>query len=235
MAFVAYAFVLFSRSFNSASSVFAFNGVDARGARYGFVSVWMLLLVYVSFAAGVYASTADIAGSLLASLGVHLGWVVLAVSGWALTMVFAYVSFGLSSVVILVCEGLAIVLVAVVGDRRWWRTAAGTTTRSRQRPFQAHGIAFSVLGLGWSTPSAPSPGSRARRPSARNRPPHPHHPGRRGRLAGRSPPAVYIVFTWIVDNAYASPAALAADPAPWSTWPASMSARRWASWSTPPV
>jgi len=71
--------------------------------------------VYVSFAAGVYASTADIAGALLASLGVHVGWVWLAVVGWAVTMVFAYVSFGLSSLVILICEGVAVLLIAVVG------------------------------------------------------------------------------------------------------------------------
>ncbi len=72
MSFVAYAFILFTRSFNSSSSVYAFNG-STLGARYGFVSVWLLLLVYVSFAAGVYASTADIAEALLASLGVHCG------------------------------------------------------------------------------------------------------------------------------------------------------------------
>jgi len=114
MWFVAYAFILFTRSFNSCSSVYAFNGATL-GARYGFVSVWMLLLVYVSFAAGVYASTADIAGALLASLGVHVGWVVLAVLSWALTMVFAYLSLGFSSLVILGCEGLAVALIAVVG------------------------------------------------------------------------------------------------------------------------
>ena len=72
--------------------MFAFNA-STLGARYGLVSVWMLLLVYVCFAAGVYASTADLAGALLTSLGVHVGWVALAVVGWALTMVFAYVSF----------------------------------------------------------------------------------------------------------------------------------------------
>ncbi|MGH2926991.1 MAG: hypothetical protein ACRDL8_02175, partial [Solirubrobacteraceae bacterium] len=85
MAFVAYAFVVFSRSFNTASSVYGFNGA-ALGARYGFVSAWLLLLVYVAFAAAVYASTADIAQSLLASFGVQIWWVWLAVIGWALTM-----------------------------------------------------------------------------------------------------------------------------------------------------
>lgn len=212
MSFVAYAFVLFSRSFNSSSSVFAFNA-STLGARAGLVSVWMLLLVYVSFAAGVYASTADIAGSLLASLGVHLGWVVLAVSGWALTMVFAYVSFGLSSVVILVCEGLAIVLVAVVGIAvlaHGGRHGHGFSTA----PFQTHGIAFSVLGLGVvnafgafsgfegaATLGEESTAARRTIPAA---------------VAGSLllSAAVYIVVTWIVDNAYATPAALAADPAP---------------------
>ncbi|MGH2929576.1 MAG: hypothetical protein ACRDL8_15345, partial [Solirubrobacteraceae bacterium] len=71
MSFVAYAFVIFSREFNSASSVYAFNG-SALGGRYGFVSAWLLLLVYTSFAAAVYASTADIAQSLLSSLGIHI-------------------------------------------------------------------------------------------------------------------------------------------------------------------
>src|SRR5271155_1706866 len=114
MSFVAYAFVVFARSFNSASSVYAFNG-SSLGPRYGFVSVWLLLLVYVSFAAAVYASTADIGGALLDSLGVHVWWVWLALIGWALTMLFAYLSLGVSSVVILACEGLAVALIAVVG------------------------------------------------------------------------------------------------------------------------
>jgi len=107
MSFVAYAFILFSRAFNSSSSVYAFNG-STLGARPGFVSVWLLALVYVSFAA-------DIAGARLASLGVHAGWVWLAVVGWAVTMVFAHVSFGLSSLVILICEGVAVLLITVVG------------------------------------------------------------------------------------------------------------------------
>ncbi|MDE3132839.1 MAG: APC family permease, partial [Acidobacteriota bacterium] len=111
MAFCAYAFVVFSRAFNSASSVYAFNG-SVFGARYGFLSAWLLLLVYTSFAAGVYASTADIAQSLLASMGIHVGWVLLAVAGWALTMVIAYASIGLSSMVIFILEGVAIVLIS---------------------------------------------------------------------------------------------------------------------------
>jgi amino acid transporter len=212
MSFVAYAFVLFSRSFNSASSVFAFNA-STLGARYCFVSVWMLLLVYVSFAAGVYASTADIAGALLTSLGVHIGWVALAVVGWALTMVFAYMSFRRSAIVILACEGVAILLIAVVGvavlTHGGYHHHALSTA-----PFQTHGIAFSVLGLGVVNAfggfsgfeGAATLGEESTR-SQRTIP-----------LAVASSlllsAGVYIVFTWIIDNAYATPAALAADPAP---------------------
>jgi amino acid transporter len=212
MSFVAYAFVLFSRSFNSSSSVFAFNA-STLGARYGFVSVWMLLLVYVSFAGGVYASTADIAGALLTSLGVHIGWVTLAVVGWALTMVFAYVSFSLSAIVILACEGVAIVLIAIVGvsvlaHGGYHHHALSTA------PFRTHGIAFSVLGLGVVSAFGGFSGFEGAATL-----------GEESKLPQRTIPlavasslvlsaGVYIVFTWIIDNAYATPAALAADPAP---------------------
>jgi hypothetical protein len=74
MGFVAYAFVIFTRAFNTAGSVYTFNAA-ALGPGYGFVSAWLLLLVYTAFAAGVYAATADIAQALLASLGLHVGWV----------------------------------------------------------------------------------------------------------------------------------------------------------------
>lgn len=212
MSFVAYAFILFSRSFNSSSSVFAFNA-STLGARYGFVSVWMLLLVYVSFAGGVYASTADIAGALLASLGVHVGWVVLAVVGWALTMVFAYVSFGLSSIVILVCEGLAIVLITVVGIAVLAHGGYHHHAFSAA-PFRAHGIAFSILGLGVVSAFGGLSGFEGAATL-----------GEESTHSQRTIPAavasslvlsagVYIVFAWIVNNAYATPSALAADPAP---------------------
>ena len=44
MGFVAYAFVVFTRAFNTAGSVYAFNAT-ALGPGYGFVSAWPLLLV----------------------------------------------------------------------------------------------------------------------------------------------------------------------------------------------
>lgn len=212
MSFCAYAFVVFARSFNSASSVYAFNG-SVFGARYGFVSAWLLLLVYTSFAAAVYASTADIAQSLLASLGVHIGWVVLAVIGWALTVVLAYASIGISSLVIFILEGAAIVLISIVGaviliDGGYHGHALSAA------PFGLHGIAFGVLGLGVVNAfggfsgfeGAAVLGEESSR-STRNIP-----AAVIGSLVASA--AVYIVFTWIVDNAYPNAHALAADPAP---------------------
>lgn len=212
MSFVAYAFILFSRAFNISSSVYAFNG-STLGARPGFVSVWLLALVYVSFAAGVYAGTADIAGALLGSLGVHVGWVWPAVVGWAVTMVFACVSFGLSSLVILICEGVAVLLIAVVGIVVLARGGYHHHALSAA-PLRAHGLAFSVLGLGVVNAfggfsgfeGAATLGEESTR-SQRTIP-----AAAAGSLIASA--AVYIVFTWIVDNTYATPSALAADPAP---------------------
>jgi amino acid transporter len=53
MGFVAYAFVVFTRSFNTAGSVYTFNG-SALG--HGFVSAWLLLLP----AAGTGRHTPDV-------------------------------------------------------------------------------------------------------------------------------------------------------------------------------
>lgn len=212
MAFVAFAFVVFSRSFNTASSVYGFNGA-ALGARYGFVSAWLLLLVYTSFAAAVYASTADIAQSLLASFGVHVWWVWLAVAGWALTVVLAYASVGFSSLVIFLCEGVAIVLISIVGAVILAKGGYHHHAFSAA-PFETHGIPLGVLGLGIVNAFGGFSGFEGAATL-----------GEESQRTTRTIPAavavslvasaaVYILFTWIVDNAYASPAALAAAPAP---------------------
>lgn len=212
MGFVAYAFVIFSRSFNSAASVYAFNGA-ALGPTFGFVSAWILLLVYISFAGGVYASTADIAQTLVASFGVNLGWVWFAVAGFVLTMVFAYRSIGLSTIVIFACEGVAVVLLTIVGvvvlAKGGYHHHAFSSS-----PFQLHGLAIGVLGLGvvnaFSAFSgfegAATLGEESKR-STRTIP-----AAITWSLLGSA--AIYIVFTWIANNAFPSSDALAASPAP---------------------
>src|SRR6266568_1152803 len=212
MGFVAYAFIVFTRAFNTAGSVYGFNAT-ALGPGYGFVSAWLLLLVYTSFAAGVYAATADIGQTLLASLGLHLGWVWLGLAGAALALGLAYLSIGYSSLVILACEGAAIALIAVVavavlaagGYHHHGLTAA---------PFSPHGVSLSVLALGVTAvfgqfsgfEGAATLGEEARR-STRVIP-----AAIAWSLIGSA--AVYIFFTWIVYTAYPGPAAIAASPAP---------------------
>ena len=212
MGFVAYAFVVFTRSFNTAGSVYAFNGT-ALGPGYGFVSAWLLLLVYTSFAAGVYASTADIAQPLLASAGVHGGWIWPGLAGAALALAFAYTSIGFSSLVILACESLAVALITAVGVAV---LAAGGYHHHgvSAAPFSPQGVSLAVLALGVTAAfgqfsgfeSAATLGEESRR-STRT------IPAAVGwSLAGAA--AVYIFFTWIVYTAYPNPAAVAADPAP---------------------
>jgi len=212
MGFVAYAFVVFTRSFNTAGSVYAFNGT-ALGPAYGFVSAWLLLLVYTSFAAGVYAATADIAQPLLASAGVHAGWVWPGLAGAALALALAYTSIGFSSLVILACEGAAVALIAVVAIAA---LAAGGYHHHgvTAAPFAPHGVSLAVLALGVTAAfgqfsgfeSAATLGEEARR-STRTIP-----AAIAWSLAGAA--AIYIFFTWVVYTAYPGPAAIAAAPAP---------------------
>lgn len=212
MGFVAYAFVIFSRSFNSAGSIYAFNGA-AVGPVYGFVSLWILLLVYISFAAGVYAATADIAQALFASFGLHLGWVWFAFAGFVITMLFAYRSIRLSTTVIFACEGIAVLLLSVVGVVVLARGGYHHHAFSFA-PFQLHGLALGVLGLGVVNAFSAFSGFEGAATL-----------GEESAQATRTVPAaiawsligsaaIYIVFTWIANNAFSSPAALAHSPAP---------------------
>lgn len=212
MAFVAYAFIIFSRSFNSASSVYAFNG-SALGPTYGFISAWVLLLVYISFAGAVYASTADISQTLLASFDIHLWWVWLALAGFALTMVFAYLSVGFSSIVIFACEGIAVLLLLVVGVVVLARGGYNHHTFS-DAPFTMHGATFAILGLGvvnaFGAFSGFEGAATLGEESTRSTKTIPAAIA--WSLVGSA--AVYIFFTWIADNAYPSPRALALAPTP---------------------
>ncbi len=212
MSFVAYAFIRFSRSFNTAGSVYGYCAAAA-GPGYGFVTGWLLLLVYTSFAAGVYAATADIAQTLLATAGLHVGWLWLALAGAVLAIALAYLSIGFSSLVILVCEAAAIALITVVaiavlaagGYHHHGLTAA---------PFGLHGVSLTVLALGVTGAFGQFSGfegaatlGEETRDSTRI------IPAAIGWSLAASA-AAYIFFTWIVYSAYPSPAAVAADPAP---------------------
>ncbi len=146
MGFVAYAFVVFTRAFNSAGSVYGFTGA-AVGPRFGFLSVWALTLVYVNFAGGVYASTADEAQPAFGSLGIHWPWPVYAITVFALVTILAFLDIKISSAIILVVEGVSILLVViaalVITIKGGYHHHALSSA-----PFRATGLSGSALGLG---------------------------------------------------------------------------------------
>ena len=146
MGFVAYAFVIFTRSFNSAGSVYGFTGAVA-GPYFGFLSVWALTLVYVNFASGVYASTADEAQPAFASLGVHWPWPAYAIIVFVLVTLLAFLDVRVSAGIILVVEGVSILLVVVacviITMKGGYHHHAFSSA-----PFRATGLSGAALGLG---------------------------------------------------------------------------------------
>jgi len=170
MGFVAYAFVIFTRGFNSAGSVYGFTGAVA-GPRFGFLSAWALMLVYVNFAGAIYAGTADEAQSALAAAGVHLPWQVYAIIAFVAVMALAYLDIKISATVILVLEGVSMTLVivacAIITAKGGFHGHAFSSA-----PFRPDGVPLSVLSLGivfsFSTFSgfeaASTMGEEARRP-----------------------------------------------------------------------
>src|SRR5580700_2956526 len=113
MLLVSYAFIVLAADFASAGSVFAFNG-RALGYGYGFICAWMLLGVYIAYSSSIYASNANFLESLAVSAHVSIAWQVFAVVFWALALVLAYRRISVSTLLICVLEGAAIVLVAIV-------------------------------------------------------------------------------------------------------------------------
>jgi amino acid transporter len=146
MGFVAYAFVAFTRGFNSARSVYGFTGAVA-GPVFGFVSAWTLMLVYASFAGGLYTVTADEAQPAFGAVGLHLSWQVYAIVAFVLVMVLAYLDIRTSATLILALEGVSMLLVV---------TACGIILAKggfhghafSSAPFRPDGVTLSVLGLG---------------------------------------------------------------------------------------
>ena len=146
MGFVAYAFVIFTRGFNSAGSVYGFTGAVA-GPRFGFLSAWTLLLVYISFAGGTYVVTADEAEPALSTVGIHLSWQVYAIAAFVLVMTLAYLEIKISVTVILVLESTSMVLViiacSIILAKGGFHGHAFSSV-----PFRPNGVPLSVLGLG---------------------------------------------------------------------------------------
>jgi Amino acid permease len=146
MGFVAYAFVIFTRGFNSAGSVYGFTGAVA-GPGFGFLSAWALMLVYVSFAGAIDAGAADEAQSALGAVGLHLPWQVYALIAFVVVMALAYLDIKISAAVILALEGVSMMLViiacSIITAKGGFHGHAFSSV-----PFRPGGVALSTLGLG---------------------------------------------------------------------------------------
>lgn len=147
MLFVAFAFVVFTREFASAGSVYSFAG-RVMGTRYGVFAAWLLLLVYVAFASSVFASNANALVTLIAPgmIGTRL-WLVMAGVLWVATIVLVRYSIRFSTVLIFVLEAVALVLVGIVAVA----VLAGSGPRIAQlgaAPFNPAGLPIGVLAPG---------------------------------------------------------------------------------------
>ena len=98
-------FVALAADFASAGSVFAFNG-RALGYRYGFISAWMLLGVYIAYSSSIYASNANFLESLAASAHVAIAWPGYAFLFWALALALAYRRISVSTMLIFALRAL---------------------------------------------------------------------------------------------------------------------------------
>ena len=146
MGFVAYAFVIFTRGFNSAGSVYGFTGAVA-GPRFGFLCAWTLMFVYVGFAGTAYTTTADEAQPALGRVGLHLAWPVYAIIAFVLVMALAYLDIKISATVILALEGASMLLViiacGIIVAKGGFHGHAFSPA-----PFRPDGVPLSALGLG---------------------------------------------------------------------------------------
>jgi amino acid transporter len=146
MLLVSYAFVVLATDFASAGSVFAFNG-RALGYGYGFISAWMLLGVYIAYSSSIYASNANFLESLAGSAHVNIAWQVFAFVFWTLALVLAYRRISVSTLLIFVLEGAAIVLVAIVAVAVLVKGGSGGHGISAA-PFTPGDVPVTTIGLG---------------------------------------------------------------------------------------
>lgn len=147
MLFVAYAFVVFTREFASAGSVYAFVG-RALTPRAGLFAAWLLFLVYVAYAGSVFASNAKALETLLAPglLG-SPAWLMFAAILWAATIVLTRYSIRFSTTLIFVFEGIALLLVVVVAVLSLLHSGSRIHAVAAA-PFAPAGIPTGMIGLG---------------------------------------------------------------------------------------
>ena len=212
MLLVSYAFIVLAADFASAGSVFAFNG-RALGYGYGFISAWMLLGVYIAYSSSIYASNANFLESLAKSAHVAIAWPVFALLFWALALVLAYRRISLSTLLIFVLEGVAIVLVAIVAVAVLLKGGSGGHAVSAA-PFTLNGLPVATLGLGvifaFTGFSGFEVAATLGEETSRPRRVIPVAMIAALLVSG----GIYVVLSWIETIAYPSATALASQPVP---------------------
>lgn len=113
IALVSYSFIEFSRTYAHAGSVYAFNG-RGLGARFGFLSGWVLLLTYVAFTGASMAEVGAFFQTFLAFLGIQLPWIIPAVVAGALLWYLSFRDVRLSTRVTMVFEGVSIIIILIL-------------------------------------------------------------------------------------------------------------------------
>ena len=212
MGFVAYAFIIFTRGFNSAGSVYGFTGAVV-GARFGFLSAWALMLVYVTFAGGICAAVASEASAAVGYFGPALPWQTYALTAYVLVMALAFLEIKVSAGIILGLEGVSMLLVVVVCAVIVAKGGNHGNVLGPE-PFQPNGVPLSVLGLGVVlTFSSFSGFEAATTLGEETQSPQKLIPWAIG-LSLAVVAAFTIVATAIVTNAFPSTEALASDPVP---------------------
>ena len=113
IALVSYSFIEFSRQYAHAGSVYAFNGM-ALGPRFGFLSGWTLMFVYIAFTGASMAEVGAFFQTFLGFLGLGTPWIVPALVAGVLIWILAHHDVRLSTRITMVIEGVSVALILIL-------------------------------------------------------------------------------------------------------------------------
>ncbi len=116
MIVIAFSFLAFSREIAHAGSVYAFVG-SVFGARWGFLTAWVLLLSYAGGCTATFALTGNFAAASLAHLGLHQPhlWLLVAAPSGVLTVWLALRQIGSITHLMLGLECISILAIVALG------------------------------------------------------------------------------------------------------------------------
>lgn len=110
--FIAGTFSLFARRFNSAGSIYTFNGI-AIGPAFGFVSAMLLLLTYVCYTGSIAAQVSDYFAALWSPLAV-VPWPIYVLVLLAIVGYLSFRSIDMSAITAAAVESIGISFVIII-------------------------------------------------------------------------------------------------------------------------